>query len=694
MNLLQGLNAPQREAVQHRDGPVLILAGAGSGKTRVITYRIAYLIREHGISPQQILAVTFTNKAAGEMKERIAGLLEMEALHLWVSTFHSLGARILRQKAQLLGYDKNFTILDTRDQQQLIKGILPGLDLNPKTYSPMTILGEIDGAKNGLFSPKDYQSQALDVKKKRYGLVYERYQEILKEQNLMDFGDLLLNLVELFVDYPNELERYQARFPYILVDEYQDVNKAQYRLIRLLAGDRENLCVVGDPDQGIYSFRGANIANILSFEEDFPSCKVVKLEENYRSSSTILQAAQGVIQNNRDRKEKDLFTRRKGGEKVSYYQAYDHKGEADFVAHEILQLKDMGYAFSQLAIFYRTNAQSRIFEDVLMKKKIPHQIVGAIRFYSRMEVKDILAYLRLVNNPADTLSLLRILNVPRRNIGEKTRMIIENFAKDRGLSFFAALGRIDEMPIPPQRRKKIQDFYFLLVELMDEKENLSVTELTETILLRTQYMNYLASIEKEEESRQENVQEFLHVIQERSGDLELSDFLQEVSLISDIDTVEEEQDAVVLMTLHTAKGLEFPVVFLTGLEEGYLPHGRSILEKGGVEEERRLCYVGMTRAMERLYLTSAQNRYFYGEMQNRQTSRFLREVPGELVGLGETEGGAHGYAVGDMVQHARFGLGEVLSWEGEGEETIIRIFFLAVGEKELLLSLAPMERLE
>lgn len=702
MNLLAGLNGPQKEAVQHKDGPLLILAGAGSGKTRVITYRTAYLIKEQGLSPHQILAVTFTNKAAGEMKERIENLLQMEASHLWISTFHSLGARILRQEAEAIGYQRNYTIIDPRDQQQIIKEITPTLQLNPNHYPPMKAISIIDGAKNELLNPWDYQSQAMDGKQKRYGLIYEGYQQLLQEQNLMDFGDLLFKLVELFVAEPSILKRYQERFPYILVDEYQDVNKAQYRLIRLLAGERENLCVVGDPDQGIYSFRGASIANILRFEEDFPAAKVVKLEENYRSSAVILKAAQDVIKNNHNRKEKDLFTRREGGEKIFYYQAPNHQGEADFVAQEMLRLQEEGYSFSQMALFYRTNAQSRIYEEKLQDEKIPHLILGAIRFYDRMEIKDILAYLRLVNNPSDTVSLLRILNVPRRNIGTKTRHLMEEFAQERGLSLFAALGRVDEMPIPLHRKEKIQTFYSLIQELMEERENLSVAELTEKLLSRIQYMEYLVKSFEDGESRQENVMEFLHLIYERSEEMDLLEFLAEISLFSDLDTEQEEQDAAVLMTLHTAKGLEFPVVFFTGLEEDYLPHSLSKLEEGGVEEERRLCYVGMTRAMERLYLSNARSRYVFGEMQPRMPSRFMKEIPQEMLVFWEKDreweqdgGGGEQeeqvYGVGDWVQHARFGQGEVLGWEGKGQETIMRIFFPAFGEKRLLLSMAPLK---
>lgn len=709
MNLLEGLNAPQREAVQHREGPLLILAGAGSGKTRVITFRVAYLMKEYNIPPYHILAVTFTNKAASEMKERLTRLLGEESPHLWISTFHFLGARILRQEADRLGYHRNFTILDPKDQEQIIKDIQKDLEMNPKNFPPASILSGINGAKNQLLDPLSYQSRARGFMKRKIGEVYEKYQEALKDQNLMDFGDLLLKTVELFVEHPDVLNKYVHRFQYILVDEYQDVNWAQYRLIRLLTKERQNLCVVGDPDQGIYSFRGASIENILNFEEDYPRARVVKLEENYRSSPSILKAAQGVISRNSHRKEKDLWTRKKDEASVSIYHAPDYRSEAQFVGEEILALKRRGLSLSHMAVFYRTNYQSRIFEDVFRRLGIPHMILGATRFYDRMEIKDLLAYLRLIYNPLDDQSLLRILNVPRRGLGEKTRDRIQVFAEERGLSLFQALGYGSELGLSSSRWKKVLEFYEILQELMEKKESISVDELTKEILTKTDYMVYIENFSEKENKRQENIEEFLHLIQERGQDTTLEDFLQDMALVSDVDSYEKEKEAVVLMTLHTAKGLEFPVAFLTGLEEGCLPHSRSLEKEQGIEEERRLCYVGMTRAMERLYLTRSNERLFFGERRPQIPSRFLREIPSDVLKPYtaekkeqktlepiESERGEAmtKYAPGDRVHHEYFGLGEVIGWKQGEEEKVLQVFFPTHGERDLILSMAPLEKLE
>ncbi len=700
MSLLEDLNSRQKEAVMHQDGPLLLLAGAGSGKTRALTYRVAYLIQEQGISPYRILAVTFTNKAAREMKERIQELIQVESSGLWVSTFHSMAARILRRYAERLDYDNNYTILDPRDQKQLVKGAVEKANLDPKRFPPRSLLNRINRLKNELLSPEDYALEANGFYEKRVLRVYSYYQQELKEQNAMDFGDLLLMLVRLLEENRDLLLSYQDRFQHLLVDEYQDVNHAQYRLVKLLAGKRQNICVVGDPDQGIYSFRGASIKNILDFEQDFPHCRVIRLEENYRSTACILQAAQGVICQNKHRHEKDLWTRKKEGDPIHFYRAEDGRDEARFVAEEILSLQDVGWKLSDMALFYRVNAQSRSFEEVFSSYGIPYTIVGGIRFYERRAVKDIIAYLRAIYNPADEISLLRVINRPRRGIGKKSCEYLLNHSLSRGQTLFQTLAEADQVDgISSSRAEKIKGFHHLLLSMQELSRELSSYRLTCRLLEESGYLPQLEADDNPEARDQlDNVMEFLEMVKERGSHQQLPDLLQELSLLTDIDAHDEELERAVMMTLHSAKGLEYPIVFLTGMEEGNLPHFRSLDEEGerGVEEERRLCYVGMTRAEERLYLTSSRYRTLYGQGSRQIDSRFLQELPFELLLKRgeevETEVEAEGdlelpFGVGDSVMHQDFGPGRVIGIKND----MITVDFEEKGRRDLIFEYAPLE---
>ncbi len=731
MDMLANLNEPQREAVCHTEGPLLILAGAGSGKTRVLTQRIAYLISK-GVPPWQILAVTFTNKAAGEMKERVEGLIGPAANSMWVSTFHSACVRILRQDIEELGFEKNFVVFDTQDQLIIIKNILKEMNLSDKTYHPKALLSSISSAKNELIGVDEYQHQAADHFARITAEVYKQYQKKLRGNNGLDFDDLIMLTVRLFNEVPAVLEKYQERFRYIMVDEYQDTNHAQYILINLLASKYQNLCVVGDDDQSIYSFRSADIRNILEFERDFPGVKVIKLEQNYRSTKNILHVANEVIKNNRGRKSKKLWTENYEGEKIQLYQADDERDEARFVAEEIGRLaREEGRKFSEFALLYRTNAQSRSFEEAMMGRNIPYRVIGGMRFYERKEIKDILAYLRLVYNPADKVSLGRIVNTPKRGIGEASYERFLYFLEDNTYTVLEGFDHILEVPSLTNRGiKPLQEFHQLLQSWVGKRDTLSVKDLAEDILHTSGYLMELRNEGTiEAQSRMENLDEFIALtvdFERNSDDKSLAAFLETVALVADIDNYQADSDAVVMMTLHSAKGLEFPVVFLVGLEEGLFPHSRSLLENRELEEERRLCYVGITRARQRLYITHANMRTMYGNFNNSIPSRFLMELPKESIinikmqrrnlspgsntpsrpVAGETKSALPSKPVmtkasnpdeiqiGCKVNHPKWGVGTVVTKEGAGAEAQVKIAFPGLGIKSLILAYANLEKID
>ncbi len=596
--MLAGLNPEQREAVTHTEGPLLLMAGAGSGKTRVLTHRIAYLLREKGIAPWSVLAITFTNKAAREMKDRVAQLVGPIAEDIWISTFHSMCVRILRRDIDRIGYNRNFTILDSTDQLSVIKQILKKSNIDPKKFEPRSILGTISSAKNELKKPDAFASTAKGPYEQTVADVYVEYQKQLKKNQALDFDDLIMKTTELFKLVPEVLEFYQRKFQYILVDEYQDTNRAQYMLVNMLSDKLKNICVVGDSDQSIYRWRGADIANILSFEEDYPNAKVILLEQNYRSTKTILQAANEVIANNMNRKKKNLWTENDSGVKIGYFSADTEQSEAQFVVEKIQEaLKNGTYKYSDIAILYRTNAQSRVIEEFFVKSNIDYNIVGGTKFYDRKEIKDLLAYLRLIANPDDDISLQRIVNVPKRGIGATTVDKIGAYATDQDLSLFAALQEVEQIGLSGRAVTKLQDFSKQLNNWVDMQEYLSVTELVEELLERTGYRDMLKNEQSiEAQSRLENIDEFITVTQEfekQNEDKSLVAFLTDLALVADIDKLDEEnegkpKDAITLMTLHSAKGLEFPLVFLIGMEEGIFPHSRSLFEEEEMEEERRL----------------------------------------------------------------------------------------------------------
>ncbi len=640
--LLSSLNNVQREAVLHTDGPLLILSGAGSGKTRVITHRIAYLIKHHRISPFRILAVTFTNKAANEMKERLDVLVEEGiSKNLWVATFHSTCARILRRDIEKLdGFTKNFTIYDKSEQVTVVKEIIRSAGLDDKQYNPRTIHDLVSKAKNNNISPTNYENNAEGYYEKVVSEVYPQYQATLRKNNALDFDDLLNFTVTLFKKFPDVLKYYNQKLLHVLVDEYQDTNQTQYELVRLLAGDRKNVCVVGDDDQSIYGFRGANIHNILNFETHYPNTHVLRLEQNYRSTQNILDAAWSVVQNNKARKAKKLWTENEEGELITCYEAMDESDEAGFVGTKIEDWNAEGIDYRDFAIFYRTNAQSRVFEEALRAANIPYQIVGGLGFYDRMEIKDLLAYLRVMCNPFDSISLRRIINVPTRGIGATTLERLMTFADNEEIPLIEAIDRVDEIPkINAGIKGKIRKF----AKLFDpyDADDLPA-EVLEHILNTTGYRdNFKEQRTIEAQNRVENIDELMNAICEYEMIAEqptLADYLENVALIADIDTMEDddntdETNVVTLMTLHSAKGLEFPFVFIVGMEEGFLPHKRSIDEnvEAGLEEERRLCYVGITRAMEQLYLVHADSRRSWGGTEYRTPSRFIEEIPQHLI---------------------------------------------------------------
>lgn len=721
IDFLKELNQAQREAVTHTSGPLLILAGAGSGKTRVLTYRIAYLIGVKKVPPWKILAVTFTNKAAGEMKERVEKLLGKEGSGIWMSTFHSWCARILRQEAHCLGYTRNFSIYDQDDQISVLKKCMEELEISTQKTSPDAVLNRISSAKDKLISWQDFSSQTKDYFEENVAKIYKLYQRKLSEANAFDFDDLIMRSVEIFANHPDVLERYQNKYQYILVDEYQDTNHAQYRLVNLLATKSRNLCVVGDEDQSIYGWRGADINNILNFEDDYPDAKIIKLEQNYRSTQIILNAAGAVVKNNLKRKGKTLFTQIKGGEKVCLWFLENEYQEADAIVGQIQHLIQQDtYSRSDFVILYRTNAQSRVFEQRLRDSGIPYVIIGGLRFYERKEVKDILAYLKVLANPKDNLSLKRIINAPAKGIGAQTILKLENFCSKNGISLLEGLKQIRQIEgISPRLKSTIGDFSLILDGFSYLKERLTVNELTEMVAEKSGYLNALR-VEKtvEAENRMENVKELISAtaeFMERTENPTLEGFLEEVSLITDIDMWDKSRDAVTLMTLHAAKGLEFRVVFITGMEEGLFPLSRSMEDPSELEEERRLFYVGITRAKERLFLSFARHRRRFEDMVNLK-SRFLDEIPEELLQI-------EGYIlereervsdrvdldristyspemsrsydsklqIGTTVAHSHWGEGVILYREGSGENLTLIVIFKGGIKKKLMAKYADLE---
>ncbi len=640
MSIYDTLNKEQREAVLHTEGPVLILAGAGSGKTRVLTHRIAYLIEEMGVNPWHILAITFTNKAAGEMRERVDKIVGFGSESIWVSTFHSTCVRILRRYIDRLGYDTNFTIYDTDDQKTMMKDVCKLLQIDTKMYKERNLLAAISSAKNECITPQEFELKAAgDYHQQKIAKVYWEYEKQMRANNALDFDDLLLRTVQLLETQPDVLEYYQDRFRYIMVDEYQDTNTVQFKLISILARKHRNLCVVGDDDQSIYKFRGANIRNILDFEKVFHDAHVIKLEQNYRSTETILNAANAVIANNMGRKVKHLWTENGEGDKVQFVQLDDAYEEANFVARDIQKhIKDGTRMYGDHAILYRTNAQSRLFEEAFITKNIPYKIVGGINFYSRREVKDLLAYLKTIDNGKDDLAVRRIVNVPKRGIGLTSINRVQESAQERGVGFYEALKTVDMIPGIGRAASKLESFVALMEHFKEKSEMMALSDLMKLVIDMTGYEEELKNEGQEEyEQRKENIDELMSKIAAYEEACEemptLSGFLEEVALVADIDSLEEGSDYVVLMTLHSAKGLEFPEVYLTGLEDGIFPSYMTITADDPleIEEERRLCYVGITRAKENLTLSCARRRMLHGETQYNKMSRFLREVPVHLL---------------------------------------------------------------
>jgi len=713
--LLANLNREQQEAVRTTEGPLLIMAGAGSGKTRVLTHRIAYLMAEKHVAPWNILAITFTNKAAREMKERVQALVGGAAEDIWISTFHSMCVRILRRDVDRIGINRNFSILDTTDQLSVIKHILSEKNIDPKKFDPRAILGTISSAKNELLSPEQFAKKAGSYYEKIASDVYTEYQQRLLRNHSLDFDDLIMTTIHLFERVPEVLEYYQYKFQYIHIDEYQDTNKAQYRLVKMLAEKLQNICVVGDSDQSIYRWRGADIQNILSFENDYPNAKVILLEQNYRSTKRILQAANEVIENNYNRKPKKLWTENPEGQKIVYYDAMSETDEAQFVVGKIKEYVESGKRrYSDFAVLYRMNAQSRIVEEMLLKANIPYKIVGGLKFYDRKEIKDILAYLRLIANPNDDISFIRIINVPKRGIGASSLEKVSHYATANGLSLFQALGELEEIGLSARIAAPLNEFRRQIEHWGQMQEFLSVTELVEEVLEKSGYRDMLrAEKTLEAQSRLENIDEFLSVtkhFENVNEDKSLIAFLTDLALVSDIDQLnapeEKGSEAVVLMTLHSAKGLEFPVVFLIGMEEGIFPHSRSLDNEEEMEEERRLAYVGITRAEEELFLTSAQMRTLFGRTAMNPLSRFVVEIPDELVEQVHKKAWtpkvatartataiAKEWKVGDKVEHKKWGVGTIVSVRGEGDDLELDVAFQSpTGIKRLLAQFAPITK--
>lgn len=726
------LNDRQCEAVKHTEGPLLITAGAGSGKTKVLTCRIAHLL-ELGVAPYLILAITFTNKAAKEMKERVTNLVGAQADSIWLSTFHSFCAKLLRFEVDgFHGYTRNFTIYDSSDQLVLVKDCLKKLNLDDKQFMPRSVLGTISSAKNVLMDAKAFAAKASDFYEQKVADVYALYQEKLRENNAVDFDDLLFLAVRLLQEKEDVREKYQSRFQYILVDEYQDTNHAQYALTKILAARWRNICVVGDADQSIYAWRGADIRNIIDFTRDYPDAASIKLEQNYRSTKTILHAANAVIDNNESRPKKTLWTENPAGNKIIHYQAQTEHDEADYIAGVIYNRHEISHEpYGDMAILFRTNAQSRVLEEKLMRYAIPYTMVGGTKFYDRKEIKDVLAYLRLLYNPEDSLSLTRIINVPKRNIGATTMEHVAAYAEEQGISLFEALSSTDEIPVTKRARTSLENFAAMIFDLLNDIEGKDVLSLIETVIKETGYGDMLdkeAEHDPQGESRKENVGEFLSVAKDymdSNPDGNLQDFLENVALVSDVDDFESSDSKVTLMTLHAAKGLEFPVVFLTGLDEGLFPHSRTLLDPAQVEEERRLAYVGITRAERQLYVTNAITRTMYGRISAYMPSRFLAEIPPQLMedyhrksampqsrttavpgkqrvsiltkpvasSLPKKHAVTDTFAKGDKVRHKIWGIGTVLDVIGEGTNMQMKIQFPTKGVRQVVVKYAPLEKI-
>ena len=765
MSIYDKLNEPQREAVYHTDGPLLILAGAGSGKTRVLTHRIAYLIGERGVNPWNILAITFTNKAAEEMRQRVDNLVGFGAESVWVSTFHSACVRILRRFIDRLGYENHFTIYDTDDQKTLIKEVCRKVDVDTKVFKERSLLSAISSAKNEMILPDEFELNAGgDFAKMKIAKVYREYEAQMRANNALDFDDLLVKTVQLLQTQPDVLESYQERFRYIMVDEYQDTNTVQFQLVSLLAGKYKNLCVVGDDDQSIYKFRGANIRNILDFEHEFPDAKVIKLEQNYRSTGNILNAANSVIANNRGRKEKSLWTENGEGELIRLRQFDTAFDEADFIGEDIKSAVRQGGSYNDSAVLYRTNAQSRLLEEKFIAMNIPYKIVGGVNFYARREIKDLLAYLKTIDNGRDDVAVRRIINVPKRGIGLTTINRIQESATERGIGFYEALLAPELIAGVGRSATKLDSFAALIEYFKTLAEEMNITDLLQEVIEKTGYIESLENEDKEEaKTRKENIDELIskaatyeESCQDKDEKATLSGFLEEVALVADIDSLDEDQEYVVLMTLHSAKGLEFPRVYLAGMEDGLFPGYMSINagDREELEEERRLCYVGITRAEQELTLTSARRRMVHGETQYNPMSRFVKEIPRELLDTGnkkftqETEmpaqqntyararetfraqafagalggmtpaknqgvgkpltgsqalaslqkgsqlaaggNGPLGYEVGDRVRHVRFGEGTVTDIKEGGRDHEVTIEFDSVGTRKMFAKFAKL----
>ena len=709
---LEDLNPAQREAVLTTEGPLLVIAGAGSGKTRVLTRRIAHLLAAVGAKPPEILAITFTNKAAAEMRERVEDLVGPPARASWVMTFHAACGRILRREAQRLGYKSNFTIYDTADQLRLVKQCLEQLERDPKRFTPRGILTQISNQKNQLIGPTEFAARVASFYDQTVADVYELYQKRLFAANAVDFDDMLFLTVDVLERFPEAKEKWQKAFRYVLVDEYQDTNHAQYRFLQLLAEKHSNVFAVGDPDQSVYGFRGADIRNVLEFEKDFPGARSISLEQNYRSTNNILQASNAVIRNNRERKDKNLWSELGEGEPVRVVEVEDEHSEARYVAAEIAMLVEEGYSGKEIAVFYRTNAQSRVLEDILVRQGIAYQVIGGPRFYERAEVKDLVAYLQVIDNPFDALSLLRVANRPRRGIGDSTLAKLMTFADQAEITLWEAMDRADQAGVGTAPQKALASFRTMIQSLMSAAQEYEVPELIERVLQQSGYVEALeAERTIESQGRVENLQELVSLArewQEQNTEPTLSSFLQEVSLYSDQDTIRGESSLVTLMTLHNAKGLEYRAVYLIGMEEGIFPHSRSI-EEQGVEEERRLAYVGMTRAMEKLTLMHASSRMLYGGRSYNMPSRFLDELPDANIQrerLKPSSWSNYGapsksqiapvanvpsLSTGDSVRHGTLGEGVVLRMEPGG---VVVVRFAEDGsERRLMLDYAPLEKI-
>lgn len=726
-SLLTGLNKEQQQAVQHTEGPLLILAGAGSGKTKVLTVRIAHLLAQ-GVNPYEILAITFTNKAAKEMKSRVEGLVGDVANRIWLSTFHSFCAKFLRfELDNFLGYNSNFTIYDTSDSQAVIKAALKALNLDDKYYPVGAMIGAISDAKNKLLFASDFRKQGRDFYQQKVADVYEYYERELRKNNALDFDDLLLVAVKLLQSNEAVLDKYSKRFRYVMIDEYQDTNHAQYLLAKLLASHWKNIAVVGDADQSIYAWRGADIQNILDFEKDYPNCTSIKLEQNYRSTKIILDAANAVIENNEGRPKKNLWTDKTEGAKIQHFTAQSEHEEAAFIGDTIAKKHDIhGVPYGDMAILYRTNAQSRVLEEALIKRALPYTMVGGTKFYDRKEIKDVLAYLRVLYNPFDDLSLLRIINVPKRSIGATTVAKLQDYARANGTSLFMTLTQLHLVDtIKGKTKEKLEEFGILIFTLVAEMEDKTVLDILESILDRTGYLAQLEeSTDPQDQARAENIGELLSVakdFQDTNPNGTVEDFLEQVALVNDVDSFEQEESKVTLMTLHAAKGLEFPIVFLGGLEEGLFPHSRTLMNPEEIEEERRLAYVGITRAEKELYISNATTRTVFGRTSSYLPSRFIDEIPEELVDglrakrkvpddikrhvpqhmsvtsrpvtkpIVRNEVIAD-WKVGDTAIHSKWGNGKVINVAGEGAGMKLTIEFPTQGVRVVMAKFAPVKK--